>query len=392
MACWSEPIRGANGAVLGTFAMYYREKRKPSRQEITWVEAATHLASVAIVHDRDATSLRRDEARARRLTRLYDVASSINEAVVKLRTESEICRVVCQLAVDKRLALSAWVGVYVESELRIEPIARAGGEVDQTGDPSAYGTDAMHTSALRAVQDGAAVVCNHVEIACDGDESRVRSFAAFPLRLLSNKRGVFALSADAADAFDSEEIKVLSSLSEHITFAIESLHNARERELLLSVLEERTGQLERTERRLSLLDQLGEQLLLAETAEDVLPLALRMLGLHLRVNRCIYGLFDPSGDRCTVPADYTDGTFSIAGEYRISNFGPAIAEILRQSGPLAIRDVRAELPHEEASALERLDMRAFICCALLRQGSVRALMAVHSTVPREWSAEEISTV
>jgi signal transduction histidine kinase len=47
-ACWSRPIMSADGAVLGTLAMYYRESRRPSPFELDVVEAAAHLAGIAI--------------------------------------------------------------------------------------------------------------------------------------------------------------------------------------------------------------------------------------------------------------------------------------------------------------------------------------------------------
>jgi PAS domain S-box-containing protein len=47
-ACWSTPIFSADGKVIGTFAMYYREPRSPSRRDVGIVEQITHLAGVAI--------------------------------------------------------------------------------------------------------------------------------------------------------------------------------------------------------------------------------------------------------------------------------------------------------------------------------------------------------
>jgi signal transduction histidine kinase/DNA-binding response OmpR family regulator len=47
-ACWSEPIVTAEGEVLGTFAMYYRTPRGPTRDELELVEVAVHLAGVAL--------------------------------------------------------------------------------------------------------------------------------------------------------------------------------------------------------------------------------------------------------------------------------------------------------------------------------------------------------
>lgn len=51
-ACWSAPILSPDREVLGTFAMYYPEARGPSAAERRWVEAATHLAAIAIASHR----------------------------------------------------------------------------------------------------------------------------------------------------------------------------------------------------------------------------------------------------------------------------------------------------------------------------------------------------
>lgn len=59
LACWSSPIFAANRQVLGTFAMYYHETRGPSHREARLVEAATHLAAIAIGRGRDELERRR---------------------------------------------------------------------------------------------------------------------------------------------------------------------------------------------------------------------------------------------------------------------------------------------------------------------------------------------
>lgn len=52
-ACWSSPIFSSEQELLGTFAMYYPEVRRPTDEEIEWVNVATHLAAIAICRDRD---------------------------------------------------------------------------------------------------------------------------------------------------------------------------------------------------------------------------------------------------------------------------------------------------------------------------------------------------
>jgi len=47
-ACWSTPILSRKGKVLGSFAMYYRDKRGPDDNEQRLTDIATKLASLAI--------------------------------------------------------------------------------------------------------------------------------------------------------------------------------------------------------------------------------------------------------------------------------------------------------------------------------------------------------
>ena len=47
-ACWSTPIRSAQGAVLGVFALYYRQPRSPLPLELAAIASSTRLAGLAI--------------------------------------------------------------------------------------------------------------------------------------------------------------------------------------------------------------------------------------------------------------------------------------------------------------------------------------------------------
>ncbi|HEX4951696.1 MAG TPA: PAS domain S-box protein, partial [Blastocatellia bacterium] len=66
-ACWSEPILATTGQVLGTLAMYYRECRSPKASELAIIQAAAHLAGIAI-------------ERKRAEGRLMDQAALLNQA------------------------------------------------------------------------------------------------------------------------------------------------------------------------------------------------------------------------------------------------------------------------------------------------------------------------
>jgi diguanylate cyclase (GGDEF)-like protein/PAS domain S-box-containing protein len=63
LACWSVPIRDSNQNVLGTFAMYHRQRAKPRERELNIVESGAHLAANAIERLRASKRLRENEER-----------------------------------------------------------------------------------------------------------------------------------------------------------------------------------------------------------------------------------------------------------------------------------------------------------------------------------------
>ena len=64
-ACWSVPIMGPHETVLGTFALYYSEPRRPTPRLLELAAHASHLATVAIQHHRHQETILENEARAR---------------------------------------------------------------------------------------------------------------------------------------------------------------------------------------------------------------------------------------------------------------------------------------------------------------------------------------
>ncbi len=62
-ACWSVPILDDARALLGTLALYYRERRSPSPQETELIRFASSLAAFVIQRHRDTERLRSSQAR-----------------------------------------------------------------------------------------------------------------------------------------------------------------------------------------------------------------------------------------------------------------------------------------------------------------------------------------
>ena len=84
-ACWSQPIRGPKGDILGVFGIYHRDVRAPGPEDIAFIESAAELAAIAIERQREQEELARSEARglrafqieketARNLTTFFEVS------------------------------------------------------------------------------------------------------------------------------------------------------------------------------------------------------------------------------------------------------------------------------------------------------------------------------
>jgi len=74
-ACWSTPIFSSKGKVIATFAMYYREPRRPGPRDQETIEQITHLAGVAIERKLAEDALRRSEAYLAESQRLTQTGS-----------------------------------------------------------------------------------------------------------------------------------------------------------------------------------------------------------------------------------------------------------------------------------------------------------------------------
>jgi GAF domain-containing protein len=66
-ACWSTPIRAANGTILGTFAIYYTEPREPTAEDIEAISVITQTTALAIERHLSDQALRRSQEELRHL-------------------------------------------------------------------------------------------------------------------------------------------------------------------------------------------------------------------------------------------------------------------------------------------------------------------------------------
>jgi PAS domain S-box-containing protein len=76
-ACWSQPIFSSTQEVLGTFAMYYRQPRGPGANDLDLIEAAAHVAGIAIERTLAERRLRESQDRLRTSDRMATLGTLV---------------------------------------------------------------------------------------------------------------------------------------------------------------------------------------------------------------------------------------------------------------------------------------------------------------------------
>ena len=150
----------------------------------------------------------------------------------------------------------------------------------------------------------------------------------------------------------------------------------------------------RREARLRFFSDLNDRLFAAAGATEAMAAATTLLGRDLGASRCAYADVDADGDRFWIRSDYTaPGHASSAGEYRLDLFGSRAAAELRAGSALVLRDITAELaPNDGREMFHAIGIDAIVCCPLVKDGRLAAMMAVHQDHAREWTSHEVDLI
>lgn len=104
IANWSTPILSSSGKVMGTFAVLYREPKKPSPDHQSLIARFTHIASIAIERAHSEAALKRSEAFLMKAQRLSSSGSfSWSETTGEIVWSEQVYRI---FEFDERLPLS----------------------------------------------------------------------------------------------------------------------------------------------------------------------------------------------------------------------------------------------------------------------------------------------
>jgi len=187
---------------------------------------------------RDVTEGKNAEQKLSRLNRLYQVLSRTHEMVVRVGARQELFEGVCRIAVEQGLFRAAGVFCIGADGETIHLTAHAG--EDQSFFEAAI-VQAFHGEASRgtlgtAIRTGVHDLCNDLandpRMAPWKDAALARGYrsvAAFPLRNEGRTIGALGLFAAEPDCFQTDEIELLDSVAENLSFASDFLDKEQRR-------------------------------------------------------------------------------------------------------------------------------------------------------------------
>lgn len=188
----------------------------------------------------DITERQRAEQGLRRSLRAQKTLSQGNQALMRATTEGELLEEVCRIIVESGGYRFAWVGFgEADAAKTVRPVAWAGVEagylraVTVTWGEESWGCGpvgtAIRTGTRRVVRD----VSTDESFRPWRAEAVRRGLASvLSLPLLDGARclGALAIYADEVDAFDDEEVQLLTKLAEDLAYGIGARRTRMERE------------------------------------------------------------------------------------------------------------------------------------------------------------------
>ncbi len=181
---------------------------------------------------RRAVELRESERKIARLNRIDSVLRRINEAVVHIHDRMQLMQEVCKIMVKEGGFMMAWVGFENPETHMVRNIVASGSVDDFFVRIRLASDDSVHGQGptVNAIRMGKHIICNDItaypnmamweEYAL---RKGYRSVAAFPIIIGKTTRGAITLYSNVSNFFTDAEIRLLTGISEDISFVLTTL-------------------------------------------------------------------------------------------------------------------------------------------------------------------------
>ncbi|HXF67692.1 MAG TPA: PAS domain S-box protein [Burkholderiales bacterium] len=221
------------GRCIGGFAICAREPDAFGEEEVALLETLAQDLSYGIASLRAEAARRAAEEKVRRLARARKVMAECNHVQMHATDETEMLERMCRILVESGGYKMAWVGLPTGDSARpIRPVAHAGygDDAPMTGpvawDEAGRYRGFMHEVITTGVPHIARDILNdpaHARRRARALQHGFQSSIALPLESGGAILGAIAVYAREPDAFDEEEIALLTELAGDVAFGLSSL-------------------------------------------------------------------------------------------------------------------------------------------------------------------------
>ncbi len=199
----------------------------------------------------------------------------------------------------------------------------------------------------------------------------------------SREDGRLALRAGAQD-YIAKDWSSLNTLSRAVENATESWAMARE-------LRQRKDALRLVTDRETFRSVFGDATRGVTDEQALKRVASHMLGVHLQVNRVMYGEVTHDA-HVVVGQSYVNGLPQMEGTYRLEDYGPKLLAMFQSGQNQVMPDVQHDVGYldVEKAAYAELKIVANLGIPILKNGRLVAVLGIHQNVPRHWTLDDMT--
>jgi len=204
-----------------------------------WLETTIgKLSDGLVVRLRDVSFIHHQKREIDRLNRLYAMLSRINQAVVRLRSDTELTSEICHAFVEQGGFLMAWIGTHDAATGRIMPFAAHGQALAYLAEIVMNTDDGPHGGGPAGVafRTGRAAVCNDFvndPATAPWHEAAARcgiaASACLAIRRGGKIWGIIGLYSGEVGAFEAREIDLLEEAAADVSFALDMFDREADR-------------------------------------------------------------------------------------------------------------------------------------------------------------------
>jgi PAS domain S-box-containing protein len=183
---------------------------------------------------RQAVKFRENERKVTRLNRVYSIRARVSEAIVHIHDRMQLLQEICKIAIQEGEYAVAWIGFENPKTHRIHSVVANGAIDDFFVNVRMSSEDTINGQGptVTTLQKRKYSICNDIQLnaprqhwAEHAINKGYLSAAAFPI-IAGTMFGAITLYSREKDFFSDPEIRLLSGLTEDVSFALETMELA----------------------------------------------------------------------------------------------------------------------------------------------------------------------